>query len=363
MKITFPHMGSLYIPVEALLQELSHEVVVPPPITKGTLELGIKCSPEVACLPLKVMMGNFLEALALGADTVLMIGGTGPCRLGYYAEVQRQILQELGTGLDVLILEQPLENPRRIWHDVVKLLRGKRLWAVPRALCLAWEKLQACEALEWLALQVRPREKEPGLTSKVLAQALLSIRQAGGIGEVRRALREGKATLAEAGGPHTDTTIRIGLVGEIYTVLEPFVNLRVEERLGALGVEVIRTISLVEWVKNHVLKGSVGLYRTTGLERSAAGYLRGWVGGHGLETVARTNDLARTGIHGVVHILPFTCMPEVVAQAILPAVARDRNVPVLSLVVDEHTGEAGFQTRLEAFVDMIRRGERRAVHE
>ena len=28
-------------------------------------------------------------------------------------------------------------------------------------------------------------------------------------------------------------------------------------------------------------------------------------------------------------------------------------IPILSLVLDEHTGEAGLQTRLEAFVDLL----------
>lgn len=37
-------------------------------------------------------------------------------------------------------------------------------------------------------------------------------------------------------------------------MVEPFANLRLEERLGYLGVEVVRTISLVEWVTNHIFK-------------------------------------------------------------------------------------------------------------
>ena len=363
MKITFPHMGSIYIPGEAFLQELGHEVVVPPLATQRTLELGCKHAPEVACLPLKVMIGGFLEALALGADTVLMIGGTGPCRLGYYAEVQRQILEELGTGLDILVLEQPFENPRRITQDVRRLLNRKGIKALPRALRVAWEKLKACEALEETALAVRPRERHRGLARLALAEALGNLRQADTIRTIQRAVQDGQAALWEVADPHKEAMLHIAVVGEIYTVLEPFVNLQLEERLGQLGVEVIRTISVVQWVKDHVIKGSVGLYKTTRLERSAAGYLRGCIGGHGLETVARTNDLGKQGVDGVVQILPFTCMPEVVAQAILPAVSQDLDLPILSLVVDEHTGEAGFQTRLEAFVDLISRREGTCAHD
>jgi predicted nucleotide-binding protein (sugar kinase/HSP70/actin superfamily) len=47
-------------------------------------------------------------------------------------------------------------------------------------------------------------------------------------------------------------------------------------------------------------------------------------------------------------------MLEVVAQA-----ARAANVPHISLILDEHSGEAGLVTRLEAFVDMLSRRKER----
>jgi predicted nucleotide-binding protein (sugar kinase/HSP70/actin superfamily) len=48
-------------------------------------------------------------------------------------------------------------------------------------------------------------------------------------------------------------------------------------------------------------------------------------------------------------------MPEIVAQSILPRISRELSFPVLTLVFDEHTGKAGVLTRLEAFVDLLRR--------
>ena len=33
--------------------------------------------------------------------------------------------------------------------------------------------------------------------------------------------------------------------------------------------------------------------------------------------------------------------------------SKDFNKPILNLTIDEHTGEAGFVTRLEAFIDML----------
>ena len=39
--------------------------------------------------------------------------------------------------------------------------------------------------------------------------------------------------------------IKIGIVGEIYTVLEPFANLNIEKQLGDLGVEASRIYILL----------------------------------------------------------------------------------------------------------------------
>ena len=40
--------------------------------------------------------------------------------------------------------------------------------------------------------------------------------------------------------------------------------------------------------------------------------------------------------------------------SLIEEVVRKAGIPFMTLTVDEHTGEAGMLTRLEAFVDMIR---------
>ncbi|MBC7326464.1 MAG: CoA protein activase, partial [Moorella sp. (in: Bacteria)] len=58
MKVTFPHMGHLWLVLKTALEGIGLEVVIPPPCTRRTLELGIRHAPESACLPLKVNLGN-----------------------------------------------------------------------------------------------------------------------------------------------------------------------------------------------------------------------------------------------------------------------------------------------------------------
>ncbi len=107
MKVTFPHMGNAWIVIQTLFNALDIEVVVPPKNSKRTLDLGAKLAPESACLPFKVNLGNYLEAAELGADTIVITGGIGPCRFGYYGELERKILCEAGYPFELVVLEPP----------------------------------------------------------------------------------------------------------------------------------------------------------------------------------------------------------------------------------------------------------------
>ena len=355
MKITCPHMGNLYLAIEALLGDLGHDLIIPPPSSKKTLTLGTKYSTETICLPLKIGIGNFLEGIELGADTGLMVGGGGPCRLGYYAALQQEILQDLGKEIRFIVLDHPREDFTRFKAQVIPLVKAGGVRALARGLVLAWEKIVAIEKLEHMAHYVRPRESKPKETTKALKGALQRLRRTNTVRGIRRLCRDELEHLRDLIDPNVPQPLRVGIVGEIYTILEPFANLDLEERLGYLGVEVLRTVSLVQWLMDNLILSSLRLYSNRRLLDYAKGYLHAAVGGHGLESVARTVALARQSCDGIIHILPFTCMPEIVAQCILPNVSRDYRIPLLSLVVDEHTGETGFQTRLEAFTDLLRK--------
>ena len=59
---------------------------------------------------------------------------------------------------------------------------------------------------------------------------------------------------------------------------------------------------------------------------------------------------------GLVHLAPFTCMPEIIAQNIMPSTKE--TIPVLTILCDEQLAKPGMLTRLEAFVDLLERKRR-----
>ena len=67
-------------------QVLDAEFVALPPATKRTVELCSKHSSDFVCAPFKHILGDYIEALELGADVLVQFAG--PCRLGYYGELQ-----------------------------------------------------------------------------------------------------------------------------------------------------------------------------------------------------------------------------------------------------------------------------------
>jgi predicted nucleotide-binding protein (sugar kinase/HSP70/actin superfamily) len=79
--------------------------------------------------------------------------------------------------------------------------------------------------------------------------------------------------------------------------------------------------------------------------------------------VGATVHCAGQGYDGVVQVAPFTCMPEIVAHSVLPAVTRDHGIPVLSFYLDEQSGVAGIVTRLEAFVDLLEARRKKRLKE
>ncbi len=363
MRVTFPHMGNLWIVVKTVLEDLGLDVVVPPRPSRQSLEAGVRHAPEFACFPLKLNIGDFVGALAKGAEAIVMAGGIGPCRFGHYAQVEAQVLHDLGHDVEMVVLEPPRGHAGEFWAKVRYLTGGKPLRRVIGALRFGWEKLKALDDLDRALVAVRPIELARGAAATAHRRAVALLDAAADRAGVRRRLSEGLEAIGGAAaetehGPEGWPVLEVGVVGEIFMILEPFANQEIERRLGELGVHVRRALYLSDWVRTHLLPAATQparRRRAKAVREAARPYLSHFVGGEGLESVGEAILCDLGGCDGVVQVAPFTCMPEIVAASLLPEVGRDLGLPVLSLFLDEHTGEAGLQTRLEAFVDLLRR--------
>ncbi|MCR3922206.1 MAG: CoA protein activase [Firmicutes bacterium] len=353
MKVTYPHLGSMSVAMHGLFTDLGLDVIPPPPITKKTINLGVMHAPEFACFPLKINMGNFIEALEAGADTIVMAGGTGPCRFGYYAQVQREILRDMGYDFKMIVLEPPQGQLSGLIGELKELCGENRWPTTVNAVHTMWRKIKAMDKLHARLLQLRPRELEQGAITTAYKKGVALLATAHTPKDVNRLYSRALTLLNSVPCNYEKSVLRLGLVGEIYMLLEPYANLQVEKLLGEMGVEVERSIYISHWIREHLILSSLHIKGSRATKNAAAPYLNHFVGGHGWESIGDTVRYAHRGYDGVIHILPFTCTPEIVAQSILPTVSRQEGIPILSFSLDEQSGEAGFRTRLEAFLDLL----------
>lgn len=349
MKAAFGHMGTLTPIIEMILEELGQESITPSRPTRQTLTLGAKYAPEFACIPFKIVLGTYLECLDRGADALVSGGGYGPCRAGLYGELHDRILKDLGYNVEFIFFWPPLKKPAHFYRQLKKL-KGRHSWPfLWKTIKKAYSKLAVLDDLEMKAQRIRPREIKQGSTSRAFDRAYSIIHRAKTYSEINEAGEEARAIMLEVPHDGTRQPLKVGIIGEIYVQLEPFANFYLEEQLGHMGVEVRRSIYLTSYTRHDVLstKGDMDS------RRLAMPYLAQKVGGHGQNSVGDIIRYAKMGYNGVVQLAPFSCIPEIVAKSLVPQLSRDYGIPVLTLFIDEQTGAAGVQTRLEAFVDLM----------
>ena len=299
-------------------------------------------------------MANFIEGIELGADTIFMAGGVGPCRFGYYGQIQRIILEDLGYDVNFVLLDHPRYGIRPFIRALQTMAGGRVLSSrVIKVASLAWKILRFSEELETERRALRAQVKDRQKLDEIVEGALEQLRQVNSE-ESFQAIKEGTMKkLNNLERKEIKDLIKVGIVGEIYIAQETKINFNVEKILGDLGAYVHNSVSTVEYVL-HTLPFTRSQEKLEAW-KLAKPYLKRFVGGEGIDTVGSTIRYAQQGFDGVVHLYPFTCMPEVVAKSILTTVSKDYDLPILHLAIDEHSGEAGLLTRVEAFVDVLER--------
>jgi predicted nucleotide-binding protein (sugar kinase/HSP70/actin superfamily) len=163
-------------------------------------------------------------------------------------------------------------------------------------------------------------------------------------GRLREDLRSGAVTPAAlwrlpAAMPSPTSTsasaVRIAVVGHPYNLYDPFLNHSLLARLEGIGASVTTPERLGVgpgddyWAFEYELVGAAKL------------------------------AIRQRLVQGLIAVVAFGCGPDGVMQEQVRELGARAGIPVMVLTLDEHAGEAGLVTRLEAFVDMLRWRERR----
>ena len=281
---------------EEFLRNLGADVIVSGETSKKTLQVG-RTLDEV-CLPVKAYFGHVYE-ISRDVDYLFVPRIVSVSKGQYTCPEIIGLPDMLRSNIPHLpkLLDVPI-NLRKDWRNLYQgvITVGKILKAGRLASLYAWHQ----------AWQLK-QQKTGRLTDK-------------------------------------GASLRIGLIGQPYMIHDRQLSMGMLDKLRNLKVDVV----IPEMVDAHQARKAAAC-----LDKKIFWCYCSHLAGTALALLQRPAQ-----VDGVIFMTPFSCGPDSLIGEILKGRAQTCNVPFMFLTIDEHTAEAGFITRLEAFIDMLGRRQR-----
>lgn len=135
-----------------------------------------------------------------------------------------------------------------------------------------------------------------------------------------------------------DVPLSVGLLGHSYLVYDEYANMGAISRLERMGVDVV----------------TVDMLSPKRIDVQADRWPKRMFWTSGRKILGAAREYMEAPVAGIIYITAFACGTDsLTAELVERTVRRESKIPQLILNLDEHTGEAGVLTRLEAFVDML----------
>lgn len=138
---------------------------------------------------------------------------------------------------------------------------------------------------------------------------------------------------------NTRKKLTISVLGHPYVIHDNYLSMKLIRKLKDRNIEVYTPMDLDSETKRrnaHPFQGKV--FWNVGFDNLGSAF-----------TFAEDAN-----INGIIYLSPFACgVDAFIVEFIERRFKSLYKVPFLKLTLDEHTGEAGFDTRIEAFLDMI----------
>lgn len=303
-----------YYPMwRVFFEELGAKVVLSSPSTKGVLSAGLKHAVDDICLPVKLAFGHVLD-LSGRVDYIFLP------RL--ISVEKREYICPKFLGLPDMVRRIP-GLPPLIDVDI-SLYKNKK------GLYQAVKKVGALFDANSLAIW-RAYRRSLGALKSYFRLLELGLIPAEAMAVMENRVKESPYISGDS--------LKVGLIGHPYNIYDGYVSMDAIKKLRRMGAAVLTAENVSEkTVNRHASMLPKKLFWTLG---------RRMIG-------AANHYMERPDISGLVYVAAFGCGPDSMTGELIEREARARRIPFLSLNIDEHTGEAGVVTRLEAFLDMVR---------
>ena len=344
MRLAFPLMGNYSVPSKYLFSKICNcEIIDSPSITTKTVELGSKYSPDFLCTPFKYTLGTYIECLNMGADTLIQMGGG--CRYGYYYKLQEKILKDLGYNFKYYNLVSMGHADIKVIYKILKEINPNLKIIKSIYYFLITKKM--IKYIDYVEDYIRENGGFANTCelNKIHDNLLLEFSSVKNFCELNKVYKRNLKLLKSVKVNKNKKRIKIGIIGELYTLMESFANYNIEDILIKNNVEIKRFTNVTyllfekrKKVKKYLKELKDAKYR---------------MGADALDNIYHTHYLIDNNYDGIIHIKSSFCTPEIGSMGIINKICEENNMPVLFLSMDLNTSKVGFETRIEAFLDMI----------
>ncbi len=320
MKIGFPRalLYYYYFPFwEAFFEELGIDIVVSPKTSKKILDKGIKESVAEICVPIKIFNGHVVSLLEKDVDYILIPRMASikknECFCPKFMGLPDLVRHSIHNAENKILYPQIITKT-----DDISKADGLSTLSEPLGVSLS---------------NIKNAAKKAG---KVWKEFNTLCKKENSIPEAYDLLK-GKNVVKPK-----NTDITIGLLGYVYNIYDEFISMSVYEKLQSLNVKIITFEMLKEksyekylkkmnkrvfWTFSNKLLGSMYYFNNS------------------------------YDVDGIIHFTAFVCGPDSMLGKVFEFETQKTNKPFMTVRIDEHTGENHLLTRIEAFVDMIRRSK------
>lgn len=294
MKIGIPK-GLLYNQYHPFLNtffsELGGDIIVSADTNKEILDRGVKNCVDEACLPIKIFHGH-VDSIKDKCD-IIVIPRIMQLR-------KREYICPKFCGLPEMVLNS--------------------IHPMPKAIT---EPIYACSSKELFKWALEAGRSITGDRSKIERA-------------YKQALSEQKKHIS--GICDIGYGMAVALAGHPYNLYDEYINMNIVKKLNSMGVGVVTEEALDEAAKDYEVRRL--------FKRPFWTYARKNFG-------FSVNVSNKNTVDGIIYLSSFNCGIDSVAIELIKY--EIGSFPFLVIKIDEQTGEAGINTRIEAFVDMLER--------
>jgi len=312
MKIGIPS-GLLYFSYYPLwktfFEELGAQVVISGNTNKKILDDGVKLCVDEACLPVKIYHGH-IKSLIDKVDTIFIPRIMSISRNEYICPKF--------CGLPDMV-RNSIPNMPPIIDSIINLRKS--------------EKSIIDSMIDAASLITHNRGKIMNAYKKAQHKQRLFDEKLSETGDFPSAAQD-KVCIP------VNNKKKIGLIGHPYNVYDNFINMNIIKKLNDEGYSVLT----IEMINPLVIEKKASImpkrhFWTFGKKIIGAGL-----------SFMDSNE-----VDGIIYLSSFACGIDSLMEDYLERqIRRDGRVPYMKITLDEHSGEAGLNTRLEAFLDMVR---------